>query len=77
MATPGRYWDKHPKKELDAVLGEYADARWRIERAKGYYRVYCPCGKHMRSIHLSPSDPNYVKNALGWLYRQPCYEGSD
>jgi hypothetical protein len=26
----------------------------------------------MRWIHLTPSDPNYVKNALKWLRRQPC-----
>lgn len=71
------YWDKHPKKELEAVLGEFHLAGWSIAKGKRYYRVRCSCGSHQRSIHLSPSDPNYARNALGWLYRQPCYEGSE
>ncbi|GAB3054345.1 hypothetical protein GCM10027079_21090 [Sediminivirga luteola] len=70
-----RYWAKHPKKELEALLGEFHEAGWRIENPKRkYYRVKCPCGEHKKSVHISPSDPNYVKNTLSWLYRQPCYQ---
>lgn len=70
------HWKKHGRKDLEAVLGEYHEAGWRIEDPPTYYRVLCPCGSHMRWIHLTPSDPKYAMNALKWLYRQPCYEGS-
>lgn len=45
---------------------------WRIEDAVTYYRVKGPCGDHQRSIHLTPSNPNYSRQALNWLRRQPC-----
>lgn len=70
----GRYWTKHSKKDIEAVLGEFHEAGWTIvDPRRKYYRVLCPCGAHSRSIHISPSDPNYVRNALQWLYRQTCY----
>ena len=70
----GRYWKRHPKKELEALLGEFHEANWKIvDPRKKYYKVKCPCGKHTRTIHLSPSNPNYVRDTRGWLYRQPCY----
>lgn len=70
------YWRRAGRKDIEALLGEYHAAGWSIQDPPKYYRVQCPCGSHQRWIHLTPSDPNYVKNALGWLYRQPCYEGS-
>ena len=69
----GRYWKKHPRKDMEALLGEFHEADWRIYDPPTYYQVLCPCGLHKRWIHLTPSDPNYAKNALRWLYRQPCY----
>jgi len=72
----GRYWSKHPKKDLEAVLAEFDAAGWKVDDPPTYYRVRCPCGKHMRWIHLTPSGARYGKNALHWLYRQPCYEQS-
>lgn len=67
------YWPRHPRPELEAVLVAFDAAGWRIQRGNGYYRVYCPCRAHQHSLHLTPSDPNYAKNQLGWLRRQPCY----
>lgn len=69
----GRYWKKHPRKDLESLLGEFHDAGWRIIDPPRYYTVRCPCGRHQRSIHLTPSDPKYAQNALRWLYRQQCY----
>lgn len=69
----GRYWRRHPKKHLEALLGEFHEAGWTIEDPPTYYRVFCPCGNHKRWIHLTPSGTNYAKNALRWLYRQECY----
>jgi hypothetical protein len=37
--------------------------------------MYCPkkCGKHIKTMHLSPSDPNYARNVLGQLRRATCW----
>jgi hypothetical protein len=67
------YWKKHPKKVLEALLREFHEADWRVLNPPTYYQVKCPCGKHRRSIHLSPSDPNYARNAQAYLHRQDCY----
>ena len=67
------YWPKHQKKNLEALLVEFHEAGWQIERT-GYYKVKCPCGSHKRTIHLSPSNPNYANEARYWLHRQKCYK---
>lgn len=65
---------RHPKKDLEKIL-QLAEAHgWRCSRGKGYYRCLCPCGKHKRTVVLTPSDPNYAKNVVGWFKRQPCWE---
>lgn len=61
VAMPDR--PRHPKKDLEAVLVIAEKAGWRVTRKTRYFKMYCPCGNHLRSIHLSPSDPNYKKNA--------------
>ena len=66
------YWKKHQDKDLEKVLEVFDQHGWRIEDPPKYYRVKCPCGDHQRSIHLTPSNPNYGQQALRWLYRQPC-----
>jgi hypothetical protein len=66
------YWRRHPRKELQDVLVAFHEASWRVEDSGTYYRVKCPCGNHQRSIHLSPSNPNYGREALRWMRRQPC-----
>jgi hypothetical protein len=67
------YWIK-ARKDIEAVLEHFHQAGWRITDPPKYYTVKCPCGKHKRWIHRTPSDPNYPKNALAWLERQPCYK---
>ena len=75
--TRGRYWKKPSRKDIGALLGEFHEAGWTIEDPPKYYRVKCPCGLHQRWIHLTPSNPQYAKNALAWLYRQSCYGRMD
>jgi hypothetical protein len=65
---------KHKVKELEALLQQAEAHRWRVDHQKVYFRIRCPCGKHKRWVHLSPSDPNYGKNLRMWLRRQPCWE---
>jgi hypothetical protein len=70
------YWKKATRKDIEALLGEFHAAGWKIVDPPTYYRVTCPCGTHLRWIHLTPSGAGYVRDTLKWLYRQPCYKGS-
>jgi hypothetical protein len=38
-----------------------------------YFVGYCPCGEHMRTIHLTPSDVRYGWNLEAWFRRQSCW----
>jgi hypothetical protein len=67
------YWVK-ARKDVEEVLQRFHQAGWRIEDPPKYYSAFCPCGKHKRWIHRTPSDPNYARNAVKWLERQPCYQ---
>lgn len=64
---------RHPKKDLEDLLRAFEAANWRVIKKSGYYKVYCPCGQHLRTVHLSPSDPYYKRNVLQWLHRQTCW----
>jgi hypothetical protein len=40
-----------------------------------YFKLYCPCpDKHLQTVHLTPSDPNYERNVRGLLGRETCWE---
>lgn len=70
----GRYWRRHPKKDLEALIGEFHEAGWRIIDPPLYYKVYCPCPlKHKTTIHLTPSSRDYAQHKLQWLYHHTCY----
>jgi hypothetical protein len=68
----GRYWQRAGNKTIGDLLQAFDEAGWAIDNPPKYYRVRCPCGAHMRWIHLTPSGTNYARNALKWLERQPC-----
>lgn len=63
------YWQRHPRKELEQVLEQFDALGWRIDDPPTYYRLRCPCGRHMRWLHLTPSNPNYGNEALQWAKR--------
>lgn len=74
----GRYWAKHPKKELEALLGEFHEAGWRIKDPPKYYTVYCPCPlRHKTYVHLTPSTRDYAKHKIQWLYHHTCYGSNE
>ncbi|PBA27350.1 hypothetical protein CKJ55_07230 [Mycobacterium avium] len=62
--------DKEIRALIETVLGH----GWVEVTGKRYYKFRCPCGKHQKTIHKSPSDPNYVRNTLKWFERQECWE---
>lgn len=76
MGKTNGYWKRHPRKDLQMLLIEFDEEKWRIKNPPTYYKVYCPCPtKHKTMVHLTPSDPNYKKNKQAWLHRQECYKG--
>ncbi len=63
--------------EIAEVLVEARRQGWRVTRGKRYYVLLCPCeAKHWKTVHLTPSDPNYVRNLVGQLRRATCWEDS-
>ena len=67
---------KHPRKELEAVLRSLETQGWRVIRGKGYYKCYCPPphARCVKTVKLTPSDPNYTRNLRAWLRRSGCWE---
>jgi len=66
---------RHPKKEFEHVLREAESKGWRVTRRAKYFKMMCPCeGLHLKTMHLSPSDPNYLKNLIGQLNRATCWK---
>lgn len=66
------YWRK-AKKDVEVILVAFDAAGWTVLDPPKYYTVRCPCGHHQRWIHLTPSDPDYGRNAIAWLHRQDCF----
>lgn len=64
---------RHPRKELEVLCQLLEEQGWRISKDSGYFKAYCPCGQHKRTIHLSPSDPNYEQNVRHWFQGQSCW----
>ena len=62
-------WKRHPRKDLERVLEEFAAHGWRIDDPPKYYRLRCPCARHSRWLHLTPSNPHYGEEALQWAKR--------
>jgi hypothetical protein len=61
---------KHPDKDLEAVLRSLESAGWRIEKSRKYFKGYCPCGNHKKTVPLTPSDPDYRRHLVGRLWRE-------
>lgn len=66
---------KHPNRDLEALLSRMEDKGWTIsKRPRGYYKAKCPCDdKHMKTVHVTPSNPNYQKNLEAQLRRSTCW----
>lgn len=49
-----------------------------VPPGKKYWKALCPCAdKHYKTIKLTPSGSDYVKNLAGWFRRQSCWEGRE
>ena len=46
---------------------------WRVDEDRGGYPMaFCPCGKHMKTIKMTPSNPKYFVNLRAWFARCNC-----
>ena len=65
---------RHPNKDLEALLREAEAKGWRATKPRKYFKVFCGCGQHQRTVHITPSDNDYERNLRGWLKRTGCWE---
>ncbi len=65
---------RHQDKDLEAVLSEAEGKKWRIRKGRKYCKMLCPnkC-RCLKTVKLTPSDPNYLRNLLGQLGRATCW----
>lgn len=68
-AVVGKY-----DKEIKDVVEQITAHGWSEVPGKNYRKFRCRCGAHTKTIHQSPSDPNYFRNLKGWFRRQDCWE---
>lgn len=62
------------RQNLEALLKEAESKGWQVTRTRRYYKIRCGCGAHQRTVHITPSDPNYERNLRHWLKRTGCWE---
>lgn len=65
---------KHPNKDIESVIRDAEEEGWEFSKGKKYFRAACPCGGHLKWIHLTPSGSRYVTNLVAWFERQPCWK---
>lgn len=64
---------RHQRPDLEAVLRSAERQGWTVTKGT-YFKMRCPCpSKHMKTVHLSPSSSNYLKNLVGQLRRATCW----
>ena len=65
---------RHQTKEIEALLCSLERQGWRMTKGGGYFKAYCPCREHLKTIHLTPSSAGYLRNLMGWLRRESCWK---
>ncbi|MFN8104220.1 MAG: hypothetical protein U0U69_07135 [Acidimicrobiia bacterium] len=66
---------RHPNQDLEKILKLVEDHGWRVKKGSGYFKAYCACeDKHLKTIHLTPSNPRYPLNLRKWFERCSCWE---
>ena len=63
-----------PKKDIEGVMRDAEARGWRFEKGRKYYKAYCPCGDHLHTVHMTPSDPWYVVYLKYRCARLACWD---
>lgn len=67
---------KHQDKGIEKLLRSLERSGWRVEKGAKHFKAYCDCvDKHWKTVKLTPSDPNYLKNLEMQLKRATCWKG--
>jgi hypothetical protein len=67
---------RHQKPELEAILRDAESLGWRVIKAKKF-KMYCPCDdKHIKTVNLTPLNPNYARELRNQLRRATCWRES-
>lgn len=64
---------RHPRQELENLLREAEQHLWTFSKGRKYFKGKCPCGLHLKTVHLTPSSSNYATNLKHWFQRQECW----
>ena len=61
-----------------SVLCEAEDKDWRVKKGSKYFKMLCPnkC-QCFKTVKLTPSDPNYLRNLQGQLRRAACWDSEE
>lgn len=66
---------KHPDPALEKLLRDAEKRKWRVIRAKKYYKIYCPCPeRHKATVHITPSTRYYPRHRRQHLERYTCWK---
>jgi len=68
--TPAR--PRHPDKDIEKFLKRAERRGWVFTRGSKYYMGRCPCGQHMKTVHLTPNQ-SYLRNLRTYLVRLDCW----
>lgn len=64
---------KHPKREGEDLLREAETRGCTITRGKGYFKMKCPCGDDMLTIHLTPQRGHF-RAKLRLMQKWSCWD---
>ena len=65
---------RHPKKDIERVMRVAESHGRRFAKGKKYYKAYCPCGEHLHTVHVTPSNPWYVVHLKYRFERTGCWD---
>jgi hypothetical protein len=68
---------RHPDADVEALIRSLERQGWIVEKGRKYYKAKCwpPCvNRCYKTVKLTPSDPNYLRNLRGWFKRSGCWE---
>lgn len=61
--------------EREDVYLAAAELHWTVDEKpnkKGYFKVRCPCGRHLKWLHKTPSNPNYYREFIHKMRQLGC-----
>ena len=72
-SPPGTARPRHPDKDIEKLLKKAEARGWVFTRGTRYFKGRCPCGRHVKTVHLTPNAA-YIVNLRHWFARLDCWE---